>query len=480
VETTSDTPPIEATAPSSDMQLSGRLAWALLDSVPDGLLMIERSGRVMLINRQAEEMFGYDHGELIGQMIEVLLPAGSHDVHRAHRARYLTEPKVRAMGSGLHLEGLRRDGSLFPVEISLSPFDGGPDGTVTIAAVRDITDRLAAEALDQEVRHGLDVVEDGVFMFDAETLRFRYVNQGAVNQVGYSRSELLEMTPLDLKPEFTDSSFRELIAPLLAGDVPFVQFTTIHRHSDGTGLPVEIVLQCTSPGEAARTQSCLAVVRDVRDRMEHERELASALQQASVLADRERMARDMHDTVIQELFAAGMALQAAATGIDDPDSVDRFMAVVDSIDDAIKQIRGTIFGLRNSGAWPDDIEGRILAVAESTRDALGFEPSVDIIGPVTGLPARVVDHLLPTVREALTNTARHAGASSVTVTIDATGDDLLVSVADDGAGISDPAGSNPAGQGLRNMHDRAAALGGSCDVTAHEMGGTVVMWRVPR
>lgn len=459
--------------------ISDRVAWGLIDSIPDGLVVVEASGRIVLVNRQAELLFGYDEGELIGEMIEVLLPTDDRESHRAHRVRYGNEPRVRAMGTGLQLLGRRLDGSLFPVEISLSPLVDDPTAVVTVAAVRDITARVSAEALDREVRHGLDVVEDGVFMFDADTLRFRYVNQGAIDQVGYSRSELLEMTPLDLKPEFSEQSFRELLAPLLNDEVSSVHFTTIHRDHSASDLPVEIVLQAMSPRELSAAKSCVAVVRDIRDRMEHERELASALQQASVLADRERMARDMHDTVIQELFASGMALQAAITTIDDPESIERLGAVVDSIDAAIKEIRGTIFGLRNPGAWPDDIEGRITAVADSIREALGFEPSVKIVGPLTGLPARVVDHLLPTLREALTNAARHAEATSVRVTIDASAEDLVLQVVDDGLGIATEA--TPAnGQGLRNMHDRAVALGGSCEVAAVESGGTSVSWQVPR
>ena len=461
------------------LSISDRVAWGLIDSIPDGLVVVEESGRIVLVNRQAELLFGYDEGELVGEMIEVLLPAEDQESHRAHRARYGDDPRVRAMGTGLQLHGRRRDGSLFPVEISLSPLADDPTAVVTVAAVRDITERVAAEALDREIRHGLDVVEDGVFMFDADTLRFRYVNQGAIDQVGYSRSELLEMTPLELKPEFTEWSFRELLAPLLNDEVSSVLFTTIHRDSNKTDRPVEIVLQAMSPNESSTTKSCVAVVRDIGDRIEHERELASALQQASVLADRERMARDMHDTVIQELFASGMALQAAITTVDDPESIERFGAVVDSIDAAIKQIRGTIFGLRDPGAWPDDIEGRIAAVADSTSEALGFEPSVKIVGPLTGVPARVVDHLLPTLREALTNAARHAEATSVQVTIDASAEDLVLQVMDDGLGIAAGAGSTT-GQGLRNMHDRAVALGGSCEVAAIESGGTSVSWQVPR
>ena len=464
---------------SSNLVLTDRVAMTLIDSAPDGLVIVDESGQILLANRQAEDMFGYHRDQLLGQPVELLLPSEIRDEHQAHRRSYQAAPRTRTMGSGLRLEAIRRNDSRFPVEISLSPLVGEDGRALVIAAVRDITERVEAEALDREIRHGLDVVEDGVFMFDAATLRFRYVNEGAVAQVGYSRTELLGMTPVDLKPEFTDASFRQLLEPLLTAETSSVHLTTLHRHRDGTSFPVEIFLQSPSPTHG-EDQACVALVRDIRERLDQEQELASALQQASLLADRERMARDMHDTVIQELFASGMALQATTTTIDNQETADRIMAVVDSIDLAIKQIRGTIFDLRTNQAPGRDVEGQLHAVAESTREALGFRPSIAIAGDVSDVPERIIDHLLPTMREALANTARHAEASRVEVEIETDDQNLVLRVVDNGVGLPDEAAGRGQGQGLRNMQDRAVALGGSCRIAAHEFGGTEVLWRVPR
>lgn len=465
--------------PLSEIELSDRVVWGLVDSAPDGLVMVDHDGRIVLLNRQTEELFGYDRGELLGQSVDQLLPEEQRQVHRAHRTRYRAEPRVRAMGATMDLQGRRSDGSLFPVEISLSPLEGDGD-LLIIAAVRDISNRVAAQAFEAEVRHGLDVVEDGVFMFDAESLRFRYVNQGAVEQVGYSREELLSMTPLHIKPEYTEQSFRDLLEPLLSGERPSLHFTTTHRRRDGSDLPVEIVLQSPDPeSTGADRRSCVALVRDISQRLEDEHRLAAAQQQASLLEDRERMAREMHDTVIQELFATGMALQATLSRVKDQAAAERILAAVDSIDGTIKQIRGTIFSLQNHGQRDEGVRNEVLRIVESTSEALGFEPSIKFDGLVDTIPDPVVAHLLPTLREALTNVARHAGATEARVTVAVTGTEIVLEVADNGAGISGASPRRLGGNGLRNMHERALSMGGGCEIASQEDEGTTVVWRVP-
>lgn len=128
--------------------MEGRFS-ALLESMPDGIVMADPTGHIVLVNRQAEVLFGYAPGELRGRTVEHLLPARYRRAHVGHRADYARQPRTRAMGSGLDLCGLRRDGSEFPIEISLAPLQGEHE-TFVLSAIRDVSERRRIEQVLQE------------------------------------------------------------------------------------------------------------------------------------------------------------------------------------------------------------------------------------------------------------------------------------------------------------------------------------------
>ena len=144
--------------------------------------------------------------------------------------------------------------------------------------MEQIAERTRVEKALRKAINALDAMRDGVFMFNAETFQFSHVNQGAIQQTGYSRDELLNMTPLDIKPEFTESIFRSMVAPLIAGTCASHTFTTIHRRKDGIDVPVEIVLQYVS--DEGREPRFVAMVRDITERKRMEVELEQARDQA--------------------------------------------------------------------------------------------------------------------------------------------------------------------------------------------------------
>jgi signal transduction histidine kinase len=200
------------------------------------------------------------------------------------------------------------------------------------------------------------------------------------------------------------------------------------------------------------------------------------VRELALLEDRERIARDLHDTVIQRLFATGLRLQGAARLAQRPEVADRILQAVDDLDLTVKHIRTAIFGLEASRrAANAGLRQRVLSLASESAGALGFEPHILFDGQLDTVAEDRALELLAVLREALTNVARHAGAGRVDVEVTANGD-LVLRVVDDGRGLGQ---RRPGGKGLANMEARAARLGGSLLAKPGQEAGTVVEWRVP-
>ncbi|MEW2314362.1 sensor histidine kinase [Streptomyces bauhiniae] len=199
-------------------------------------------------------------------------------------------------------------------------------------------------------------------------------------------------------------------------------------------------------------------------------------QQFALLEDRDRIARDLHDVAIQRLFATGMTLQSAGRFIDHPEASERVRRAVDDLDETIKIIRSTIFGLRShAGPTGDGLRTRVARVVNAATPALGFTPSVRMEGLIdTDVPPAVADHVVAVLTEALTNVARHARANRAQVTLTTDGHEVCAEVSDNGRGVA-PGGRR---SGLLNLAERARNLGGRLDVTSSD-GGTTLRWRVP-
>ncbi|HXA29449.1 MAG TPA: GAF domain-containing sensor histidine kinase [Candidatus Angelobacter sp.] len=205
--------------------------------------------------------------------------------------------------------------------------------------------------------------------------------------------------------------------------------------------------------------------------------LLARVHELAIVEERERIARDLHDIVLQRLFATGLALQILESRArDDAHIATGLHQAVSDLDDTVRDIRGAIFALNAYELGERSVRVLILALAAEARGSLGFEPRVHFEGPVdAALPPALIAHLHATLREILSNVARHAGASSVDIHLTANAD-LALRVVDNGRGIG---GDPTSGNGLRNIAARASELGGSASVAPAEGGGTRVEWRVP-
>jgi signal transduction histidine kinase len=202
----------------------------------------------------------------------------------------------------------------------------------------------------------------------------------------------------------------------------------------------------------------------------------SDAERLAILQDRDRIARDLHDLVIQRLYATGMSLQGAMPLLTRPEAVSRVSGAVDALDETIREIRSAIFSLQARGdSRPHGLRAQVLDVVGEMSVPLGFAPSLRLVGPLDEtVPSEVGEHLLGALREGLSNAARHAHASQVDVTVQADSE-LALRVRDNGTGM----GTSTRRSGLANLAERAAEMDGKLEITPAGGGGTQLDWRVP-
>ncbi|MBG6213930.1 two-component system sensor histidine kinase DevS [Cryobacterium sp. CAN_C3] len=199
-------------------------------------------------------------------------------------------------------------------------------------------------------------------------------------------------------------------------------------------------------------------------------------EEQAVLGDRDRIARDLHDLVIQRLFAAGLSMQSLRRFTNDPIALDRINAVTTELDDTIRELRDTIYSLRGVAQDTGTLSSRILAVIKEGAQGLPFAPRIRLSGPIDApLSDDLGSSVLAVISEGLSNAARHARASAIDISVDAQADRIKLVIADNGCGFSKPTRRS----GLDNLKERAALLGGKFSVRSVPGEGTRLRWSAP-
>lgn len=518
----------------------------LLETAPVAIVVINHAGQILLVNNATEQLFRYERTELLAQPLEILMPERLRTVHTFHRMGYYAEPRVRSMGVGLELVGLKKDGTEFPLEIGLS-YVTTQEGMQAIAFVTDITSRRQSEATQSRLRHELEQyaadLERRVQERTQEVERRRTVAEGLRDILAVLNSNQPLRETLQIMAQLAAQLLEAPAAMLIELDERHQLTVAAHygvaessatawQGQVGVGvmgqaiqraLPIAIGNIAQTPIEDAKIQladgsevgSILAVPLFVNNAVygalglyyekpyhfsEEEIELsvsfgrqaALAIENArlrqevatsAVAAERNRLARELHDAVTQTLFAASLTADVLPRVWERSHSMgmERLQDLRQLTRSALAEMRSLLYELRPTVLAKTEMRELLSQLGEGLRGRAQVE--VEVVVEVAGtLPAELQMAFYRIAQEATNNIAKHAQARHVRLALQPIGteptDGLLLTIGDDGVGFL-PHTKSATMLGLDIMRERADDIGATLVIASQPEAGTTitVAWR---
>lgn len=465
------------------MPLPASLFRTLVHFAPDAFLVVDTRGEIVFANAQSERLFGYEREELVGAQVDVLVPMHLRDEHVDHRAGYWTNPHSRPMGIGLSLHARRRDGSELPVEISLSPVYTEEEMYV-VATVRDVTERRRMEealrASEERYRLLAENAEDVVYRISLEASppAFEYVSPSVKALTGRPASAFMEDP--HLLAEITHPDDRALLERWLR-DPDDVDGGLILRavRTDDSVVWYEQRFR-TLRGNDGRLIAVEGIARDVTTQRRLEEERRWLLAETEIDRERERIAADLHDGVMQTMYSVGLQLSSLMRRVTElpAESREGLQEAITALDTAIRDIRGYVMDLRPAD-FTGGLQGSLEALLRLFRTTSNLEVTFDEDGATPPIDEAVAVELFLLTREALSNIRRHAAASVVNVALTADDDALRLRIVDNGVGFEPERQRRDEQFGLRNMESRARFVGGEMTIESAPGRGTCLTVEVP-
>jgi PAS domain S-box-containing protein len=503
-----------------DAQVSLKL---LVESMPIAVVIVDSGGRILYVNAKLEGMFRYEPGELVGQVVEVLMPERFHQMHIRHRQGYMNHLHVRSMGSGMDLAGRRKDGTDFPLEAGLSPLNLEGE-TFIVVTVTDISIRKQIEEMlarqveerNQEVAHRQRIAEAirsilSILISNStltESLGFIATQAAQLLHakacIIYSREErfgqLQSQATSGQMPNEWEHVSEEFITqqnlfyqePMVCAQgvqpVPAFGINTsapIANHDrpayltipirDTRGIYGLILLHYGQQQEIADQEIDLALrLADLAALALTRAHLRAQIEHSAVAAERSRIARDLHDAVTQTLFSASIIAGVLPTiwQRNEEEGRRRLEELRELTRGALAEMRTLLLELRPAKLVEVDLADLLRQLAEATSGRARVPVTVEIEGSAD-ISADVKVALYRVAQEALNNIAKHAQASHAQIQLHRTPDHVTLAVSDDGVGFVFERIA-PQHLGLGIMRERADAIGATLAVSSQPNQGTSV------
>ncbi len=466
----------------------------VLEHLPDALILSDRRGMITWANARATALFGFGRDELVGKQIEILIPEGVRESHRVRREEYYAAMSVRSMGAGRDFAGRRKDGSEFPADISLSPL-ATPGGTVIISVVRDVTERVNLEEAKREseerYRALVDLSPEAIVVHAGGIIQ--YVNEATAHLLlAPSRKDLIGRSFLEfVPPAYKDEVIRRMASPAEEAEKAGPLLVKATR-ADGQEFYLEAIGSRITYGGQPAAQ---VILRDISDRVSAYEELRASREQLRRLSthlqsaresERGAIAREIHDELGGALTALKFDIASFEEVLPPGEAgglreivVEKLESMSSLIDTTVQTMRRIITQLRPVLLDSLGLRAAIEWLAEDFEHRTGIQCATRIEGE-----DGIADHDRATavyriVQEALTNVARHAGATHVEIIMEIHDGSLRLSVHDNGKGVTEEEIGGAMSFGIMGMKERALILGGEVVLGASPGGGTTVSLTLP-
>lgn len=457
---------------ASDLRDSAERLRTILETAVEGIITIDERGIVESFNLAAERIFGFKAAEVIGKNVSVLMPSPHHEQHDSYLANYRHTGHAKIIGIGREVAGRRKDGTVFPMDLSVSEVRLAKRRLFT-GFIRDITVRKEAE---KALVHYAALVESSDDAIIGKTLEGFVTswNKGAEAVFGYARGEMVGKPISVLIPPDRKDEEPEILKKIKRGE-SVDHYETLRRRKDGKLIDISVTISPIRDADG-KIIGASKVARDITERKRLEREILE-------ISDREqrRIGHDLHDGLCQHLAGIEMMSQVLEQKLTphSKDAAKRAGDIAKNVREAISQTRSLARGLSPVTLESEGLGSALHELAVNTEKMFNVECRFDGDLHVSVPDHAVATHLFRLAQEAVSNAIRHGKAKRISIELQADARRVYLTVDDNGKGFSKNGSANSKGMGLRIMKSRVGMMGGTLAIETNPGGGTSVICSVP-